>query len=130
MNGLKKWKDRYALISIHVLKGEFDALLKWPCQIDGTVTLRDLENIDYVSFFLGFLIFINKIILQPKHFSKRITAKRQAGDEENEEPQESSLSYIFVPHGTMTKGLYVKNNELYLEFTMDQNKRYLTETML
>lgn len=48
LNGLKKWKDRYALLCIHVLKGEYDMLLKWPCHIEGTIILRDLENVEKV----------------------------------------------------------------------------------
>ncbi|KAJ3658430.1 hypothetical protein Zmor_010167 [Zophobas morio] len=113
LNGLKKWKDRYALVSIHVLKGDFDALLKWPCHIEGTVSLRDQENSE-----------------NPKNFAKHIVAKRQTGDEENEEPQESSFSYIFIPHGTLTKSQYLKNNEVFLEIRIEQNRRLLTETTL
>ncbi|XP_044255649.1 TNF receptor-associated factor 3 [Tribolium madens] len=111
LNGLKKWKDRYSLISIHVLKGDFDALLKWPCHIEGTVTLRDQEN-------------------GAKNFNKHIVAKRQTGDEENEEPQESSFSYIFIPHATLTKAHHLKNDEIYLEVKIEQNTKLLTETTL
>lgn len=46
LNGMKKWKGRYALLSLHVMKGEYDLMLKWPCHIEGNVTLRDLENSD------------------------------------------------------------------------------------
>lgn len=48
INGLKKWKDRYCLLCIHVLKGEYDILLKWPCTIEGTVTVRNVEELDKV----------------------------------------------------------------------------------
>ncbi|RZB77495.1 TNF receptor-associated factor 3, partial [Asbolus verrucosus] len=113
LDGLKKWKGRYALISVHVLKGEFDPLLKWPCHIEGTVTLRDLENLE-----------------NPKNFSKRVVAKRQTGDEENEEPQESSFSYIFIPHATLMKSQFLKEDAVYLEIRIEQNRKLLTETTL
>lgn len=51
INGMKKWKDRYCLLCIHVLKGEYDMLLKWPCNIEGSVTLRNVESLDQVHFF-------------------------------------------------------------------------------
>nr|CAH7760923.1 unnamed protein product [Callosobruchus chinensis] len=49
MNGIKKWKDRYTLLCIHVLKGEYDMLLKWPCHIEATITVRDLEDVEKAS---------------------------------------------------------------------------------
>lgn len=45
---MKKWKDRYCLLSIQVLKGDYDMLLKWPCTIEGTVTLRNISESDTV----------------------------------------------------------------------------------
>uniref|UniRef100_V5I6Y3 TNF receptor-associated factor 1 n=3 Tax=Anoplophora glabripennis TaxID=217634 RepID=V5I6Y3_ANOGL len=109
LNGMKKWKDRYALLCIHVLKGEYDMLLKWPCHIEGTIILRDLENID-----------------KPKPFSKYITAKRQQSDEENEEPQESSSTFIFIPHSTLLKGNFVKEDTLFIEVKIIQNAKLET----
>lgn len=49
INGLKKWKDRYCLMCIHVLKGEYDILLKWPCTLEGSITLRNVEDLDKVG---------------------------------------------------------------------------------
>ncbi|KAJ8953095.1 hypothetical protein NQ318_013437 [Aromia moschata] len=109
LNGLKKWRDRYALMCIHVLKGEYDMLLKWPCHIEGTITLRDLENPE-----------------KPKPFSKFITAKWQCGDEENEEPQESSSTFIFVPHSTLFKSTFVKEDSLFIEVKIQQNAKLET----
>lgn len=42
LDGLKKWKGRHALAAIHVLKGEYDLLQKWPCYIEGNIILHDL----------------------------------------------------------------------------------------
>ncbi|KAJ8922561.1 hypothetical protein NQ315_007591 [Exocentrus adspersus] len=109
LNGLKKWKDRYALLCIHVLKGEYDMLLKWPCHIEGTIILRDLENLD-----------------RAKPISKYITAKRQQGDEENEEPQESSSTFIFIPHSTLLKSNFVKDDTMFLEVKISQNTKLET----
>ncbi|KAJ8985395.1 hypothetical protein NQ317_007553 [Molorchus minor] len=109
MNGLKKWKDRYALLCIHVLKGDYDMLLKWPCHIEGTITLRDLEDPE-----------------KAKPFSKYITAKVQCGDEEGEEPQESSSTFIFIPHSTLFKPNYVKEDTLFIEVKIQKNTKLET----
>ncbi|KAG5896562.1 hypothetical protein JTB14_010391 [Gonioctena quinquepunctata] len=109
MNGLKKWKDRYALLCIHVLRGDYDMLLRWPCHIEGTVTIRNLEDID-----------------KAKQFSKYITAKRHSGDEESEEPQESSSSFIFIPHSTLMKASHVKDDTLFIDVKIQQNGKLET----
>lgn len=109
MNGLKKWKDRYALLCLHVLKGDFDMVLKWPCNIEGTVVLRDLDDLE-----------------KAKPFSKIITAKRQTGNEECEEPQESSSCYIFIPHSTLLKSNHVKNDTIFLDIKIRQNAKLET----
>ncbi|XP_056648841.1 TNF receptor-associated factor 5 isoform X1 [Diorhabda sublineata] len=109
MNGLKKWKDRYALLCLHVLKGDFDMVLKWPCNIEGTVVLRDLDDLE-----------------KAKPFTKVITAKRQTGNEECEEPQESSSCYIFIPHSTLLKSNHVKNDTIFLDIKIRQNNKLET----
>ncbi|VEN61633.1 unnamed protein product, partial [Callosobruchus maculatus] len=109
MNGIKKWKDRYTLLCIHVLKGEYDMLLKWPCHIEATITVRDLEDVE-----------------KGKSISKFITAKRQCGDEESEEPQESSSSYIFIPHATLMKPNYVKENTMFIDIKIQKHSKLET----
>lgn len=42
LDGLKTWKGRHMLIGMHVLKGEYDLLQKWPCHIEGNITIHDL----------------------------------------------------------------------------------------
>ncbi|CAH1160093.1 unnamed protein product [Phaedon cochleariae] len=108
-NGLKKWKDRYALMCIHVLKGEYDMLLRWPCHIEATITIRNLENSDKV-----------------KPLSKYVSAKRQTGGEEEDEPQESSSSYIFVPHSVLLKPNYVQNDTLFIDVNIHKNGKLET----
>lgn len=29
---------------IHVLHGEYDLILKWPCNIEGTIAVKDIET--------------------------------------------------------------------------------------
>lgn len=109
LNGLNKWKDRYALACLHVLKGEYDMLLPWPCSIEGTVTLRDLSNIS-----------------QPKNFMKYIKTKKRQGDEDEDEPQESNSTYIFIPHSTLLKGNYIKEDSLFLDININEDNKYET----
>lgn len=65
-------------------------------------------------------------MLQPRPFSKYITAKRQEGDEENEEPQESSSTFIFIPHSTLLKPNFVKEDTLFIEIKILQNTKQET----
>uniref|UniRef100_A0A6P7FEY5 TNF receptor-associated factor 3-like n=1 Tax=Diabrotica virgifera virgifera TaxID=50390 RepID=A0A6P7FEY5_DIAVI len=109
MNGLKKWKDRYALLCVHVLKGEYDMVLNWPCQIEGYVTLRPISD-----------------AATAKPFTKLITAKRQEGNEECEEPQESSSCYIFIPHTTLFKNNYLKDDTIFIDIKIKETKKLET----
>ncbi|XP_066257398.1 TNF receptor-associated factor 5 [Euwallacea similis] len=106
INGLYKWKDRHALACFHILKGEYDALLTWPCAIEGHITLRDLSNNNS----------------QKKDFSKYIKTKRDEGDKEEDEPQESSSTYIFIPHSTLFKENYIKDDTFFLDISIRNDK--------
>ncbi|XP_050303619.1 LOW QUALITY PROTEIN: TNF receptor-associated factor 5 [Anthonomus grandis grandis] len=110
LNGLQKWKDRYALACIHVLKGEYDPLLAWPCAIDASITLRSL-NAD-------------------KSVTKFIKTKKSSGDEEEDEPQESSQSYIFIPHSVLFKENFVKNDTFFLDISIRNSEIFRQETNL
>lgn len=44
LNGIKKWKGRHIIMSIQVLKGEWDPVLTWPCHIEAVVLLRELND--------------------------------------------------------------------------------------
>ncbi|XP_049825568.1 TNF receptor-associated factor 3 [Aethina tumida] len=101
LNGRGKWKDRYALLCMNVLKGDYDLMLKWPCCIEGSLTLRDLENFD-----------------DPRHFSKSIVAKRQSAEDDPDEPKESDPTFMFIPHNVLFKEKHVKGDTIFLELTI------------
>lgn len=46
--------------------------------------------------------------------------KKLEGDEENEDPEESSLQYIFIPHTTLFKENYVKDDKVFLDIRIIQ----------
>ncbi|GLV37084.1 TNF-receptor-associated factor-like [Carabus blaptoides fortunei] len=104
LNGIKKWRGRHVIISLQVLKGEWDPVLIWPCHIEAKIIVKEHSS------------------SQGKGFSKYITAKRIAGDEENEEPQESSSQYIFITHTTLEKHNFIKDNTLFLEIKVINDK--------
>lgn len=70
--------------------------------------------------------FYNNVMFQPKPFSKYITAKRQQGDEENDEPQESSSTFIFIPHSTLLKPSFVNEDTLFIEIKILQSSKQET----
>ncbi|KAK9886946.1 hypothetical protein WA026_019203 [Henosepilachna vigintioctopunctata] len=113
LNGLNKWRDRYSLLCLQVMKGEYDMTLKWPCNIEGSVTLRDVQNHD-----------------EPKNFSKFISAKHQKPDEENEDPQESSSTYIFIPHRILQKPSYLKEDTIFIDLQINRCRESAKETNL
>lgn len=42
---------------LHVLKGDYDLMLPWPCNIDGNVIIRDLQDFTNVSCLLILSLF-------------------------------------------------------------------------
>lgn len=63
---------------------------------------------------------------QTKLFTKTITAKREYGDEEDDEPQESSSTYIFIPHSTMLSKQYMKDDTFFLDIKINKNNKLET----
>ncbi|XP_017776354.1 PREDICTED: TNF receptor-associated factor 5 [Nicrophorus vespilloides] len=98
LNGLRKWKGRYLLACIQVMKGDYDDLLKWPCKIEANVVLKDCEMQE-----------------SGKDYYRYITAKGECPNDDLEDPNESSTQYIFIPHSTLTRSNYLKNDSIYLE---------------
>lgn len=119
MDGLKKWKGRHALIGVHVLKGEYDLLQKWPCQIEGNIIVHDLLdriNVSLKHFMhLHLLQFQINNFQQPRIISKHIVAKRLYGDEENVEPDVNSSQYVFISHSALLKERYIREDNLFIE---------------
>lgn len=76
------------------------------------------------------IIILISFLWQPTDFSKYISAKRHSGDEENEEPQESSTQYIFVPHTTLMKQNFIKEDTLFLDLRINSVNRLRDETEL
>lgn len=64
------------------------------------------------------------IIFQPKPISKHVVAKRTEGDEENEEPNESSAQYVFVPHSSVLNDTYVRKDTMFLEVKVTQKVNF------
>ncbi|CAH0560176.1 unnamed protein product [Brassicogethes aeneus] len=105
LNGLKKWRDRNTLISLEVLKGDYDSLLKWPCQIEGNIILRDQENLD-----------------TPKNVVKQILTRLEGPGDEADEPQESSSSFVFITHAVLFQEKYTKDDTIFLDVVINQLK--------
>lgn len=102
LNGLKKWRGRHMLACLHVMKGDYDDLLTWPCKIEANIILKDLENLE-----------------KPKDYARYITAKRNYPDDIADDPQESSTQYIFIPHTILLKSSHLKNNAVFLEIVIN-----------
>lgn len=44
LNGLGTWKGRNMLACLNVVKGEWDALLQWPCKLRADIILRNQSD--------------------------------------------------------------------------------------
>lgn len=44
LNGLGTWKGRNMLACLNVVKGEWDALLQWPCRLRADIILRNQSD--------------------------------------------------------------------------------------
>lgn len=58
---MKKWKGRNLLAGIHVLKGEYDLMQKWPCSLEANITIHYLQ--DRINVSSSYHVIWNKTML-------------------------------------------------------------------
>lgn len=90
LNGKGRWKNRNMIGCVRAVDGEWDALLEWPCILRASVTLRSQEN--------------------PLNNLSRIVKSVKSKECDND-----CDLYMFIPHSTLEKSEYVKEDVLFLD---------------
>ncbi|CAH0591713.1 unnamed protein product [Chrysodeixis includens] len=120
LNGIGKWKGRHITSTIRLVAGPYDALLEWPCDLSVNIVLKDQPNNRSQAM----------DIVKTLQIRRKSSSKRHDYDE-GEEVYKSSEAldksvlqlkkqYIFIPHTSLDKFEYVKNDVMFVEFLVNQ----------
>ncbi|KAJ2941104.1 hypothetical protein O0L34_g10338 [Tuta absoluta] len=122
LNGIGKWKGRNITSTIRLVGGPYDPLLEWPCDLNINIILKDqpanrAQAMDIVK----------SLQVRRKSSSKRHDYDSGAADDKNKsnEALDKSLlqlkrQYIFIPHTSLDKFDYIKNDVMFFEFIVNQ----------
>ncbi|KAH9638468.1 hypothetical protein HF086_016793 [Spodoptera exigua] len=123
LNGIGKWKGRHITSTVRLVAGPYDALLEWPCDLNINIILRDQPNNRAQAMDI-----VKSLQLKRKSSSKRHDYDDGGGDEEKTKSSETldksvtqlKRQYIFIPHTSLDKFEYVKNDVMFIEFIVNQ----------
>ncbi|XP_060806484.1 TNF receptor-associated factor 3-like [Amyelois transitella] len=119
LNGIGRWKGRHITCTVRLVGGSYDSLLEWPCDLTVNIALKDQPN--------------NRS--QAMDIVKSLQVRRKTSpsqDYETEDERTKSTEaldksvvqlkrqYVFFPHTSLDKLEYVKNDTMFLEFTVLQ----------
>ncbi|XP_032522992.2 TNF receptor-associated factor 1 isoform X1 [Danaus plexippus] len=121
LNGIGKWKGRHLTCTLRLVAGPYDQLLDWPCDLTINIVLKDQpanrsQATDVVK----------TLDLRRKSSSKRHDYDI-SGDDKTRSTESLDLNviqmkkqYIFIPHTSLDKFEYIKNDIMFLEFIVNQ----------
>ncbi|KAM3956337.1 TNF-receptor-associated factor-like [Aphomia sociella] len=120
LNGIGRWKGRHITCTVRLVSGPYDPLLEWPCDISVNIVLKDQpanrkQAMDIVK------------CLQVR---RKSAATRHDYDDEEDEKTKSTETldktvvqvkrqYIFIPHTSLDKLEYIKNDVMFFEFIVN-----------
>lgn len=100
LNGLGTWRGRHVLACLTVVPGgDWDTLLAWPCKLRADIRLRD-QPAD---------------VRAANDVRKTITAKGTADVYEQ-------AQYIFITHKSLRRGSYVRDDTIFFEVRVHQER--------
>lgn len=122
LNGIGKWKGRHITCTVRLVGGPYDPLLEWPCDLNINIVLKDQPANRKQAMDI-----VKSLQLRRKSSSKRHDydhADEEAKTKSNEALDKSVLQmkrqYIFIPHASLEKFDYIKNDVMFLEFLANQ----------
>ncbi|KAJ0172471.1 hypothetical protein K1T71_011610 [Dendrolimus kikuchii] len=123
LNGIGKWRGRNITSTIRLVTGPYDPLLDWPCDFSVNIVLKDQPANRKQAMDI-----VKSLQIRRKSSSKRHDYDEGAEQDEktksNEALDKSILQlkrqYIFIPHTSLDKFEYVKNDVMFLEFIVNQ----------
>ncbi|XP_013171438.1 PREDICTED: TNF receptor-associated factor 1 [Papilio xuthus] len=121
LNGIGKWKGRHINCTVRLVAGPYDSLLEWPCDLNISLVLRDQPANRSQAM----------DIVKSLQLRRKSASSRHDYDEANEEKTRSTENldmnvvqmkkqYIFIPHTSLDKFEYIKNDVMFLEFLVNQ----------
>ncbi|KAF9813591.1 hypothetical protein SFRURICE_014969 [Spodoptera frugiperda] len=122
LNGIGKWKGRHITSTVRLVAGPYDALLEWPCDLNINIVLRDQPNNRNQAMDI-----VKSLQLKRKSSSKRHDyddggddEKTKSSDTLDKSVTQLKRQYIFIPHTSLDKFEYVKNDVMFIEFIVNQ----------
>ncbi|KOB78396.1 Uncharacterized protein OBRU01_02425 [Operophtera brumata] len=121
LNGIGKWKGRHITSTVRLVSGPYDTLLEWPCDLALNIVLKDQAANRRQAMDI-----VKSLQLRRKSSSKRHDYDENPDDKHksNEALDKSVLQlkrqYIFIPHTSLDKFDYIKNDVMFLEFIVNQ----------
>ncbi|KAG7304671.1 hypothetical protein JYU34_010017 [Plutella xylostella] len=121
LNGIGKWKGRNITGTVRLVGGPYDPLLQWPCQLTVNIILKDQAADRNQAM----------DIVKSLELRRKSSSKRQDFDDAGEGKSTSTETldknilqlkrqYIFIPHTSLDKFDYVKNDVMFLEIVVNQ----------
>ncbi|XP_068623159.1 TNF receptor-associated factor 2 [Battus philenor] len=121
LNGIGKWKGRHITSTVRLVAGPYDPLLEWPCELNINIVLKDQPANRSQAM----------DIVKSLQLKRKSSSKRHDYDEPSDERTKSTENldmnviqmkrqYIFIPHTSLDKFEYIKNDVMFLEFIVNQ----------
>ncbi|XP_063831801.1 TNF receptor-associated factor 3 [Ostrinia nubilalis] len=123
LNGIGKWKGRHITCTVRLVGGPYDALLEWPCDFGVNIVLKDQPANRSQAMDI-----VKSLQLRRKSSSKRHDYdstedqnQTRAGSTEALDKSVLQLKrqFIFIPHTSLDKFDYVKNDVMFMEFIVN-----------
>ncbi|KAJ8728498.1 hypothetical protein PYW07_006194 [Mythimna separata] len=123
LNGIGKWKGRHITSTVRLVAGPYDALLEWPCDLNVNIVLKDQPNNRTQAMDI-----VKSLQLRRRSSSKRHDYDERDGEDERSKSTEAldksvtqlKRQYVFIPHTSLDKFEYVKNDVMFVEFIVNQ----------
>ncbi|XP_053616519.1 TNF receptor-associated factor 1 [Plodia interpunctella] len=119
LNGIGRWKGRHVTCTVRLVGGPHDSLLEWPCDLTITIAVRDQPTNRNQA------MDIVKTLQVRRKTSPSLDYDTEDEKTKSTEALDKSVvqlkrQYVFFPHTSLDKLDYVKNDVMFLEFTVLQ----------
>lgn len=130
LNGIGKWRGRNLTCTVRVVTGAYDPLLEWPCDLNVNIVLKDQPANRKQAMDI-----VKSLQIRRKSSSKRHDQEEDDHDQEEREREKAKSrssealdqsvvqlkrQHVFVPHASLDKFDYVRDDVMFMEFIVNQ----------
>ncbi|CAK1542444.1 unnamed protein product [Leptosia nina] len=117
LNGIGKWRGRHITCTVRLVTGPYDPLLEWPCDLNINIALKDQPTNKKQAMDI-----VKSLELRRKSSSKLhdYDEKTKSTESLDQGVIQMKRQYVFIPHTSLDKFEYVKNDVMFLEFIVNQ----------